>query len=59
MPELKLVPFTTKTLPADKSLYEIVDFLNKSLKEDSLMFGITKNSKDDTMTISIYRVDKV
>ncbi len=57
MSESKLFPFTTKTLPADKSLYEIVDFLNKSLKEDSLMFGITKNNRNDTMTISIYRLD--
>ncbi|MBO8167592.1 MAG: DUF4264 family protein [Thermoanaerobacteraceae bacterium] len=55
MSEEKLVPFATKTFPASKTLYEIVDFLNKNLKDKSLMFGVNKNQ--DTMTISIYKLD--
>jgi len=52
----KLIPFATKTLPADDKLFQMVDFLNKSLKEDNVMFGLTKDTEAGTMTISIYRV---
>ena len=33
-------------------LYKVVDFLNKNLKENNLIFGLTK--KSDKMVISIY-----
>lgn len=52
----KLIPFATKTLPADEKLFRMVDFLNKSLKEENIMFGITKDSVKNTMTVSIYRL---
>ncbi|NTW06014.1 MAG: YpmA family protein [Peptococcaceae bacterium] len=37
-------------------MYLVVDFLNKSLKDKKLMFGLTKDSKKDKMTITIYEV---
>lgn len=52
----KLELIATKTLNANPDLYKIVDFLNKNLKEHKIMFGLTKNSADDTMTISIYEI---
>jgi hypothetical protein len=34
-------------------LYKLVDFLNKSLKDRNLIFGLSKKD-DDTMLVSIY-----
>ncbi|PKR85879.1 YpmA family protein [Heyndrickxia camelliae] len=37
-------------------LYKIVDALNRTLKEDDLMFGLGLDSKDDNKAIfTIYR----
>lgn len=36
----------------DMSLYKVVDFLNKNLKDRGLIFGL--NKKEDKMIISIY-----
>ena len=44
-----------KTLKINDELYKVVDFLNKSLKEHQIMFGLTKNAADSTMTVKIYR----
>ena len=52
----KLVLKATKSLKENEELYKVVDFLNKTLKEHRLMFGLTKNPKDATMTISVYEV---
>lgn len=52
----KLELIATKTVKANPELYKVVDFLNKNLKERKIMFGLTKNSADDTMTISIYEI---
>lgn len=40
---------------SNAELYKIIDFLNKSLKQYHLMFGLTKQA--ETMTISVYEVD--
>lgn len=50
----KLELIAIKTVPEYNELYKIVDFLNKSLKEKHVMFGLTKNTQDGTMTISVY-----
>lgn len=50
----RLIPIATKSLTANEELYKVVDFLNKTLREHRLMFGLTK--KEDTMTISVYEV---
>lgn len=51
----KLVLIAHKTFTAHNEMYKIVDFLNKSLKEKKVMFGLTKTG-EDKMTISIYEV---
>jgi hypothetical protein len=35
-------------------LYKVVDFLNKNLKDKSLIFGLSK--KDDRMNLSVYEI---
>ncbi|NPV26423.1 MAG: YpmA family protein [Firmicutes bacterium] len=50
----KLELIATKTVPANNDLYKIVDFLNKTLKDKNIMFGLTKNTQEETMTISVY-----
>lgn len=45
----------TKNFSSWDELYQVVDFLNKSLKQYNLMFGL-KNSAPDSMTITIYEV---
>lgn len=50
----RLTPIATKSLTANEELYKVVDFLNKTLREHQLMFGLTK--KEETMTISVYEV---
>lgn len=52
----RLVPIATKSLTMNEELYKVVDFLNKTLRERRLMFGLTQNSKEKTMTISVYEV---
>ncbi len=52
--EGKLELIAVKTFPANGDLYKIVDFLNKSLKEHKLMFGLSKTGEN--MTVSIYEV---
>ncbi len=38
-------------------MYKVVDFLNKTLKNRSLIFGLTKDAHNGTMTISIYHTN--
>jgi hypothetical protein len=52
--EGKLELVAVKNFAASGDLYKVVDFLNKSLKEHKLMFGLTK--KGENMTVSIYEV---
>lgn len=54
--EGKLELIATKNFTAYAEMYKIVDFLNKSLKHKKVMFGLTKDSKKGTMTISIYEI---
>jgi len=44
-----------KVFPADNGLVDVVDFLNKSLKKDGYVFGVSKAG--DRMTVVIYRTD--
>lgn len=44
-----------RTFPANAGLVDVVDFLNKSLKREGYIFGVSK--KSDAMTIVIYRAD--
>lgn len=52
----RLELIAVKTVNSYDELYIIVDFLNKTLKEHGFMFGLTKDSVNQTMTVSIYRI---
>lgn len=54
--EDKLELIAIKSFEENSEMYKVVDFLNKSLKENKLMFGLTKDSDKKTMAISIYKV---
>lgn len=49
-PKLELI--AQKSFPEYSNMYKVVDFLNKTLKDKNLIFGLTK--KEDKMTINIY-----
>jgi len=50
----KLELIAVKSFKSYDDMYKIVDFLNKILKDKDIIFGLTKDSTNDTMTISIY-----
>lgn len=50
----KLELVAAKTFPPYSDMYRVVDFLNKSLKDKKLMFGLTKDRESGMMTITIY-----
>ncbi len=52
--ENKLDVIASKTFKPYEEMYKVVDYLNKSLKHKRLMFGLTKNNEDGSMTITIY-----
>ncbi|MFZ5597252.1 MAG: YpmA family protein [Bacillota bacterium] len=53
----KLELIATKSFAPYGDMYRVVDFLNKSLKEKKVMFGLTKSREKEMMTISIYEVE--
>ncbi|NLO20788.1 MAG: YpmA family protein [Syntrophomonadaceae bacterium] len=52
--ELKLI--ATKSFAANRDLVYLVDFLNRSLKEKKVMFGVKKNKETNEMIINIYEI---
>jgi len=48
---LKLIGI--KEVDYNDELYKLVDFLNKTLKNKNLIFGLTLN-EEDKMTVSVY-----
>lgn len=50
----KLELIAVKSFKTYEEMYKVVDFLNKTLKDKSLIFGLTKDTQKGTMTISIY-----
>ena len=50
--KLELIAF--KNFAANDELVYVIDFLNKSLKEKKIMFGLTKDKEAAQMTINIY-----
>jgi hypothetical protein len=54
--EGKLELIGTKSFTSYDEMYRVVDFLNKILKEKKVIFGLTKDKSNDTMTISIYEI---
>lgn len=52
----KLELIASKAFKPYNEMYKVVDYLNKTLKHKKVMFGLTKNKEDESMTISIYEV---
>ena len=50
----KLNLIAVKTFPANNNYIYLIDFLNKSLKEKRVMFGLTKGKEKNEMTVNIY-----
>jgi hypothetical protein len=52
----KLELIAAKSFAPDSEMYRVIDFLNKSLKERNLMFGLAKDRENGMMVITIYEV---
>jgi hypothetical protein len=52
--EGKLELIAVKSFKAHDELIYVIDFLNKSLKNKKILFGLTKNYEKDEMTVNIY-----
>lgn len=52
----KLELIAQKTFTGNPELVRVVDFLNKTLKEKKVMFGLAKNKETGDMIISIYEI---
>lgn len=50
--KLELIAF--KSFNANEELFYVIDFLNKSLKEKNIMFGLSKDKENGKMTINVY-----
>lgn len=50
----KLELIAVKSFKSYDEMYKVVDFLNKTLKDKKIIFGLTKDTQKGTMTISIY-----
>jgi hypothetical protein len=50
----KLELISCKSFTANDELVRVIDFLNKNLKSKKVMLGISKDTKDNLMTINIY-----
>lgn len=45
-----------KSFPANDDLVRVVDFLNRTLKDRKIIFGLSLQKDKKEMTISIYEV---
>ncbi|MEA1960405.1 MAG: YpmA family protein [Bacillota bacterium] len=52
----KLELLAWKSFSPNDDLVRVVDFLNKTLKEKDLMFGIAKDKEKNGMVITVYEV---
>lgn len=50
--KLELIAF--KSFNANAELFYVIDFLNKSLKDKNIMFGLSKDKENGKMTINVY-----
>lgn len=50
----KLELIAQKNFAENPDLVRVVDFLNKTLKEKKVIFGLNKNKEKGYMTLSIY-----
>lgn len=52
----RLELIATKSFKPYDEMYRVVDFLNKTLKDKKVIFGLTKDKHNDKMTISVYEI---
>lgn len=52
----KMELIAVKSFPPYNEMYRVVDFLNKSLKDRKVMFGLTRDRESGAMTITIYEI---
>lgn len=52
--ESKLEIIASRAFPYYEEMYQIIDFLNKNLKEKGVMLGLRKEKTTDRLNISIY-----
>lgn len=50
----KLELIAVKSFKNYDEMYKVVNFLNNTLKNKKLIFGLTRDSANNTVTISIY-----
>ena len=50
----KLELIAVKTFKNYDDMYKVVNFLNNTLKDKKIIFGLTRDSANGTVTISIY-----
>lgn len=52
----KLTMIASITIQESEDFYKIVDFLNRTLKERGLLFGLKKVKNEPKMTLYVYEV---
>lgn len=50
----KLELVAVKSFQPYDEMYKVIDFLNKTLKDKKIIFGLTKDAEKGKMIISIY-----
>jgi len=51
----KLQLIASKSFSTNPELVYIIDFLNKNVKQNNIMFGLIKGKNNNEMTINIYK----
>lgn len=52
----KLEIIASKTFKPYDEMYKVVDYLNKNLKHKKVMFGLTRDTESQAVTITIYEI---
>lgn len=55
-PNDKLTMIASQTIQECEDFYKVVDFLNRTLKEKGVLFGLRKIKDEPKMTLYIYEV---
>ncbi|MGI6449726.1 MAG: YpmA family protein [Desulfitobacteriia bacterium] len=51
----KMELIATQRFTDNPEMYRVIDFLNRSLKDHNILFGLTRS--ENTMVISVYEVE--
>ncbi|MGZ4031979.1 MAG: YpmA family protein [Tumebacillaceae bacterium] len=54
MDTTKLVTLATQPIDDPNDVYVVVDFLNRTLKDRGLVFGLSKGEEDSRLQITVY-----